>query len=143
MREVNSVATTVNKAFATPYVSNDHSMGNLDFLNNGYPGEVILSAGSGGMQVDRSLNFDESSGYSNVGTDSAFEITLRTRRMQNQPDDRRLGSGMQGTTVRRIRYQVKLQAGRVECHMPTDSDQGGANHEGLSTVSEVSLPNPS
>ncbi|XP_055830168.1 NAC domain-containing protein 14-like [Solanum dulcamara] len=124
MREINSVATTVNKAFATPYVS------------NGYPGEVILSAGSGGMQVDSSLNFDESSDYSNIGTDSAFEITLRTRRMQNQPDDRQLGSGMQGTTVRRIRYQVKLQAGRVVCHMPTDSDQGVANHEGLSTVFE-------
>ncbi|KAH0749821.1 hypothetical protein KY290_029053 [Solanum tuberosum] len=136
MREVNSVATTVDEAFATPYVRNDHSMANLDFLNNGYPGEVILSAGSGGMQVDSSLNFDESNGYSNVGTDSAFGITRRTRQVQNQPDDSQLGSGMQGTTVRRIRYQVKLQAGRVECCMPTDSDQGGADHEGLSTVSE-------
>ncbi|KAL3335764.1 hypothetical protein AABB24_031803 [Solanum stoloniferum] len=131
MREVNSVATTVDEAFATPYVRNDHSM-DLDFLNNGYPGEVILSAGSGGMQVDSSLNFDESNGYSNVGTG----ITRRTRQMQNQPDDSQLGSGMQGTTVRRIRYQVKLRAGKVECRMPTDSDQGGANHEGLSTVSE-------
>ncbi|KAK4719661.1 hypothetical protein R3W88_017999 [Solanum pinnatisectum] len=136
MREVNSVATTVDEAFATPYVRNDHSMANLDFLNNGYPGEVILSAGSGGMQVDSSLNFDESNGYSNVGTDSAFGITRRTRQMQNQPDDSQLRSGMQGTTVRRIRYQVKLRAGRVECRMPTDSDQGGANHEGLLTVSE-------
>ncbi|KAL3366910.1 hypothetical protein AABB24_011567 [Solanum stoloniferum] len=99
MREVNSVATTVEEVFATPYVRNDHSMGN-------------------------------------VGTDSAFGITRRTRQVQNQPDDSQLGSGMQGTTVRRIRYQVKLQAGRVECRMPTDSDQGGANHEGLSTVSE-------
>lgn len=105
MREVNSVATSVDEVFATPYFRNDHSMGN-------------------------------------VGTDSAFGITLRTRRTQNQPDNSQPGSGMQGTTVRRIRYQVKLQTGRVERRMPTDSDQGGANHEGLSAVSEVSLPNP-
>ncbi|MCD9561046.1 hypothetical protein HAX54_019980 [Datura stramonium] len=136
MREVNSVTTTVEEVFATPYVCNERSMGNLDFLNSGYPGEVILSAGSGGMQVHSSLNFDESSGYSNVGIDSGFGITLRTRQMQNQPDDRQLGSGVQGTTGRRIRYQVKLQAGRVECRMPTDSVQGAANHEGLLTVSE-------
>ncbi|KAJ8559794.1 hypothetical protein K7X08_003852 [Anisodus acutangulus] len=134
MGEVSSLATTVEEAFATPCVSNDHSMGNLDFLNNGYPGEVILSAGSGGMQIHSSLNFDESSGYSNIGTDSGFGpgITLRTRQMQNQPD-----SGTQGTTVRRIRYQVKLQAGRVECRMPTDSAHSGANHKELLTVSEI------
>ncbi|CAN4100650.1 unnamed protein product [Withania somnifera] len=137
MREVSSVATTVEEAFATPYVSDAHSMGNLDFLNNGYPGEVISSDGSGVRQVRSSLNFDESSGYSNVGTDSDFGITVRTRQMQNQPDDRQLGSGKQGTTVRRIRYQVKLQAGRVECHIPTDSAQDGASHKGLLTVSET------
>lgn len=136
MGEVNSVATTVEEAFATPYVSDDHSMGNLDFLNNGYPGEVISSGGSIVKQVRSSINFDESSGYSNIGTDSGFGITRRTRQMQNQPDDRQLGSGTQGTTVRRIRYQVKLQAGRAECCMPIDSDQDGANHEGLLTVSE-------
>ncbi|KAJ8563366.1 hypothetical protein K7X08_031818 [Anisodus acutangulus] len=134
MGEVNSFATIVEEAFVTPYVSNDHSMGSLDFLNNGYPGEVILSAGSGGMQIHSSLNFDGSSGYSNIGTDSGFGlgITLRTRQMQNQTD-----SGTQGTTVRRIRYQVKLQDGRVECHMPTDSAHGGEHHEGLLTVSEI------
>ncbi|CAN4099142.1 unnamed protein product [Withania somnifera] len=136
MTEVNSVATTVEEAFATPYVSNGHPMGNLDFLNNGYPGEAISSAGSGGRQVHSSLSFDESRGYSNVGTDSGFGIILRARQMQNEPDDRQLGSGTHGTTGRRIRYQVKLQAGRVECRMLTDSDQGGSNHKELLTVSE-------
>ncbi|KAF3625789.1 Protein NTM1-like 9 [Capsicum annuum] len=136
MREVNSVAPAVEQAFATPYVCNDHSTGNLNVLKNGHPGEVFLSAGSGGMQVHSSLNLDESNSYSNVGTDSGFGIIRRTRQMQNQPDDGQLGSGTQGSTGRRIRYQLKLQAGRIECRMPTDSDQGGANHEGLLTAYE-------
>ncbi|OIS97399.1 hypothetical protein A4A49_62454, partial [Nicotiana attenuata] len=58
-REVNSVATTVEEAFATPNVSSDRSMGNLDFLNNDYPGDAALSAGSGGMQVPYLLNVED------------------------------------------------------------------------------------
>nr|XP_016491940.1 PREDICTED: protein NTM1-like 9 [Nicotiana tabacum] len=137
-REVNSVATTVEVAFATPNVSNDHSMGNLDFLNNDYPGDAALSAGSGGMQVPFLLNVEDSSTYSTVGSDSGFGtgIKLRTRLKQNQPDDKQFGSGTQGTSHRRIRFQMKLQAGSVQCRTPIDSDKGGANYKGLLTVSE-------
>ncbi|OIT21237.1 hypothetical protein A4A49_47675 [Nicotiana attenuata] len=95
-REVNSVATTVDEAFATPNVSNDRSMGNLDFLNNDYPGDAALSAGSGGMQVPYLLNVKDSSAYRTVGSDSGFRtgIKLRTLLKQNQPDDKQFGSGI-------------------------------------------------
>ncbi|OIT31515.1 hypothetical protein A4A49_10615 [Nicotiana attenuata] len=142
-REVNSVATTVEEAFAAPNVSNDRSIGNLDFLNNDYPGDAALSVGSGGMQVPYLLNVEDS--YSTVGSDSGFRtgIKLRTLLKQNQPDDKQFGSGMQGTSHKRIRFQMKLQAGSVHCRVPIDSDKGGANYKGLLTVPEVSLPNPS
>uniref|UniRef100_A0A1S3X7M8 Protein NTM1-like 9 n=1 Tax=Nicotiana tabacum TaxID=4097 RepID=A0A1S3X7M8_TOBAC len=138
MREVNPVATTVEEVFATPYVSNDHSVANLDFLNNGYPGDAALSAGSGGMQVPNVLNVEDSSSYRTGSSDSGFGtgIKLRTRLKQNQPDDEQFGSGMQGTSHRRIRFQVKRRAGRAECDVPTDSDMGGENPEELLTVSE-------
>ncbi|OIT21091.1 hypothetical protein A4A49_54728 [Nicotiana attenuata] len=111
-------------------------MGNLDFLNNDYPGDAALSTGFGGMQVPFLLNVEDSSAYSTVGSDSGFRtgIKLRTLLKQNQPDDKQFGSGMQGTSHRRIRFQMKLQAGSVHCRVPIDSDKGGAKQRTVNCV---------
>lgn len=148
-REVNSLGATIVEAQWAPYVSNDHAVGNLGFLQNTYPGHYVQNTYPGhygypasfdGSQVPDFLKVAQSGVCNNVvcsESGSGTGIKLRTRQMHNQPDD--MQSRPQGTAHRRIRFQVKMQAGPVECRMRTDSSQGAESHQ---AVVEVSLSNP-
>nr|AAM47025.1 nam-like protein 1 [Petunia x hybrida] len=136
---VNSIQTTVQDAAGAPYFSNDHVMGNVGFLQNTYIGQNDFSAGYGGIQVPNFLTVQESGGYNNVvssDSGSGTGIKLRTRQMQNQPDDRQ--SRMQGTANRRIRLQMKLQVGPVKSRIHSDSSQGAESDEAATEGERVS-----
>ncbi|KAJ8536971.1 hypothetical protein K7X08_035372 [Anisodus acutangulus] len=117
-REVNSTEATVLEARGAPYVSNDHAVGNLGFFQNTYAGHYGYPAGFGGSQVPNFPSVEQSGGYNNVvssDSGSGTGIKLRPRQMQNQPDD--MQSRPQGTANRRIRLQMKMQVGPVECRI--------------------------
>ncbi|XP_055825602.1 protein NTM1-like 9 isoform X2 [Solanum dulcamara] len=145
-REVNSLEATMIEAEAqcalgAPYVSNDHTFGNLGFLQNTYPGHYVQNTYPGhygypasfdGNQVPDFLKVAQSGVCNNVvcsESGSGTGIKFRTRQMHNQPDD--MQSRPQGTAHRRIRFQVKMQAGSVEYRMRTDSSQGAESHQAV------------
>lgn len=138
-REVNSTAATVLEARGAPYVINDHAVGNLCFLQNTYPGHYGYPASFGGSQVPNLLKVEQSGGCNNVvssDSGSGTGIKLRKRQMHNQPDD--MQSRPQGTANRRIRLQMKMQVGPVECRMRTDSSQDAESHQAVTEGEKAS-----
>ncbi|KAL3374045.1 hypothetical protein AABB24_005827 [Solanum stoloniferum] len=142
-REVNSLEPTVLKArspLGASYDGNDYAVGNLGFFQNTYPGHYGYPASIGGSQVPNFLKVEQSGFRNNVvstESGSGTGIKLRTRQMHNQPDDTQFNQPddtqfrPQGTAHRRIRLQVKMQVGPVECRMRFNSSQGAEIHQAV------------
>ncbi|XP_059304431.1 protein NTM1-like 9 isoform X2 [Lycium ferocissimum] len=134
-REVNSIGTTVLQARGGPSVSSDHTVGNLGFFQNSYPGHYSYPAGFGESQVPSFPSVEQSGGYINVlsHSGSGTGIKIRPRQIHNPPDD--MQSRPQGTANRRIRLQMKMQVGPVECGIRS---RGAESHQAVSEGEKAS-----
>ncbi|KAK6794726.1 hypothetical protein RDI58_008179 [Solanum bulbocastanum] len=149
-REVNSLEPAVLKAHSplgASYDGNDYAVGNLGFFQNTYPGHYGYPASIGGSEVPNFLKVEQSGVRNNVvstESGSGTGIKLRIRKMHNQPDDTQFNqpddtqSRPQGTAHRRIRLQVKMQVGPVECRMRSDSSQGAEIHQAVAEGEKAS-----
>ncbi|PHU23331.1 NAC domain-containing protein 86 [Capsicum chinense] len=133
--EVNSIAATMLEARGAPYVSTDHAVGNSGFLQNTYPGHYGRPVSFGASQVPNFLKDGFNSVVSN-DSGSGTGIKLRPRPMHNQPDD--MQSRPQGTAPRRIRLQMKMQVGPVECCTRPDSSQEAGSHQAVTDGEKAS-----
>ncbi|CAI9772049.1 unnamed protein product [Fraxinus pennsylvanica] len=107
-------------AYSKPQVS-DHFQRRMSGLtNSSHLVPNTFSSVSAGNHIPKILNTtDESGGSSNPMTTDRTGIKLRTRETSNQANAMEFIS--RGTASRRIRFQVKLQAGPVQCGLPQDS----------------------
>ncbi|KAL3342391.1 hypothetical protein AABB24_026419 [Solanum stoloniferum] len=147
-REVNPLEPTVLKArspLGASYDGNDYAVGNIGFFQNTYPGHYGYPASIGGSQVPNFLKVEQSGVRNNVvstESGSGTGIKLRTRQMHNQPDDTQFNqpddTQPQGTAHRRIRLQVKMQVGPVECRMRSASCQGPEIHQAVAEGEKAS-----
>ncbi|CAK9139035.1 unnamed protein product [Ilex paraguariensis] len=121
-REVISQIDTASGPYWAQDILNDDHIRNISFLPHNYISEANSFSGvSSGDQISSLVNIGEPSSQSyTVCSDDTFEtgIKRRTRQPQAQPSSQDFAT--HGTARRRIRFQMKLQVGPVQCSLPRD-----------------------